>query len=295
VYPRRLLERQAQQAKAQGMSILIPVSLPKSGGPLLQLAEMLAGPDRAGLYALHLRRPDNHEAFHPESVDGEDPALTPLLAQARARNLVVEPITLMSQNVPEDIAAVSAARDVDLVLMGFHNPVFGKALLGGTVHKVLASCPAHVAVFVDRGFRSAARILVPFLGGSHDRFALELANRIAQNTSAQVTILHVIAPLSGAARNAAAGQFPNPLPPNLRLQVVEDTSPAGVVLHQAQLYDLVVIGVSEEWGLESHLFGWRPERIARDCPASLLIVRHFTPPTAATASHPAVPAAQLSS
>ena len=47
----------------------------------------------------------------------------------------------------------------------------------------------------------------------------------------------------------------------------------GVVLHQSQLADLVIIGVAEEWGLESHLFGWRPERIARDCPSSLLIVR----------------------
>jgi len=31
--------------------------------------------------------------------------------------------------------------------------------------------------------------------------------------------------------------------------------------------------VSEEWGLESHLFGIRPERIAQACPTSLLIVR----------------------
>ena len=30
---------------------------------------------------------------------------------------------------------------------------------------------------------------------------------------------------------------------------------------------------SEEWGLESHLFGMRPERIAASCPTSLLIVR----------------------
>ena len=38
-------------------------------------------------------------------------------------------------------------------------------------------------------------------------------------------------------------------------------------------YDLVVIGVGEEWGLESQMFGFRPQRIAQDCPTSLLIVR----------------------
>jgi nucleotide-binding universal stress UspA family protein len=44
-------------------------------------------------------------------------------------------------------------------------------------------------------------------------------------------------------------------------------------LKQAAGFDLVILGIAEEWGLESHLFGWRPERIARDSPASLMIVR----------------------
>src|SRR5438128_7148729 len=57
------------------------------------------------------------------------------------------------------------------------------------------------------------------------------------------------------------------------VRVIEDESPVGVVLHQAQTADLVIIGVAQEWGLESHLFGWRAQRIARDCPSSLLIVR----------------------
>jgi hypothetical protein len=67
-----------------------------------------------------------------------------------------------------------------------------------------------------------------------------------------------------------------------------------VVLHQAPQFDLVIIGVAEEWGLESHLFGWRAERIARDCPSSMLIVRKYqasktvdTPPSRESASTPA--------
>jgi len=74
------------------------------------------------------------------------------------------------------------------------------------------------------------------------------------------------------------------------------------VLHQAPQFDLVIIGVAEEWGLESHLFGWRAERIARDCPTSMLIVRKYrasktieTPPLPETATAQATetqPAAQ---
>jgi nucleotide-binding universal stress UspA family protein len=47
------------------------------------------------------------------------------------------------------------------------------------------------------------------------------------------------------------------------------------VLREAQDADLVVIGVADEWGLESQLIGFRPQRIALECPRSLLIVRKF--------------------
>ena len=42
--------------------------------------------------------------------------------------------------------------------MGFHKPVFGRGILGGTVHKMLTHCQADVAIFVDRGFRQARKI-----------------------------------------------------------------------------------------------------------------------------------------
>ena len=59
-----------------------------------------------------------------------------------------------------------------------------------------------------------------------------------------------------------------------------------IVRRASTLFERVIIGVAEEWGLESHLFGWRPERIARDCPTSLLIVRkHGNHPNGIPASH----------
>jgi hypothetical protein len=65
-----------------------------------------------------------------------------------------------------------------------------------------------------------------------------------------------------------------------------------VVLREAARFDLVIIGVSEEWWLESRLFGWRPERIARDCPTSLLIVRKDETRPSASAEDEREPVAQ---
>jgi Kef-type K+ transport system membrane component KefB len=301
VYPRRLFRRaDTTTPDATGepkpsvapalpaISILIPVSLPKSGAPLVQLADMLIGgeSDRSRLFAVHLRKPADHDVYRSgldEAAQSHDPSLAPLLAQARGRSIPVEQVSFVSRDVAGDIASVAKLNRVDLVLMGFHKPVIGKQILGGTVHRVLQQCEADVAIFVDRGFRTARRILVPYLGSNHDRLAMQLAARMARNIDAQVTVLHVVPPMRGqggrgiGAKEAVDRAFAEPghaTPVTFR--VIEDESPVGVVLHQAQNADLVIIGVAEEWGLESHLFGWRAQRIARDCPSSLLIVRKAT-------------------
>ena len=272
-------------AQTAGFSILIPISLPKSGGPLVQIADALIGParDSGKLLALHLRRPNEHDSItgHDEQIESEA-SLIPLLSQAQARSLPVQPIAFISNDIPADIAQTAAAHHANVVLMGYHNPIFGKAMLGGTVHRVLSTCPAHVAVFVDRALRNIDRILVPYLGSAHDTLALELASRIVRNTSAQATILHVVPPLSPSAKAAEAKRAVekafSETSKAFTFQIVEDSSPVGVILHRARDFDLVIIGVAEEWGLESRLFGWRPEKIARDCPASMLIVRNFAQP-----------------
>jgi nucleotide-binding universal stress UspA family protein len=251
----------------------------------VQIADALIGParDTGKLLALHLRRPNDHDSITgiEEQIESEA-ALIPLLSQAQARSLPVQPIAFISNDIPADIAQTAAAHHANLVLMGYHNPIFGKAMLGGTVHRVLSTCPTQVAVFVDRALRNIDRILVPYLGSAHDVLALELAARIARNTTAQATILHIVPPLSPSAKSAEAKRAVekafNQATNSANFQVVEDSSPVGVILHRARDFDLVIIGVAEEWGLESRLFGWRPEKIARDCPASMLIVRNFAQP-----------------
>jgi Kef-type K+ transport system membrane component KefB/nucleotide-binding universal stress UspA family protein len=313
IYPRRLLAERERKARTGGggpaFSILIPVALPKSGGPLVQLADTIIGASsgEAGsgkLYALHLRRPADHPTFRSGLEEAEqtyDESLAPLLAQARARGLPVEPLSFISRDVPAEINDIAKERQVNLVLIGFHKPIFGRGILGGTVHQVLTGCETDVAIFVDRGFRQARRILVPYLGTEHDRLALVLAARMARNTDAQVTVLHVTPPLRGeSARSLDARgnvervfQDPAQAAPVI-FRVVEDPSPVGVVLHQAPQFDLVIIGVAEQWGLESHLFGWRAERIARDCPSSMLIVRKHAAARALAPTAPIESAAPLS-
>jgi Kef-type K+ transport system membrane component KefB/nucleotide-binding universal stress UspA family protein len=299
VYPARLMGAEAPapagpaEAAAAALrrfyTILIPISDPRSGGPLLRLAGMIGGaPDARRIIALHLRRPVDREAYRlglneAAAPPPSDPALQPLLDLSRREEIDVDPVSFVSRDIADDIASLARARHANLVLMGFHRPVFGHAILGGTVHRVLTGAPADVGIFVARSNELPKRILVPYLGGVHDRLALELAHRMARTSDIEVIALHVVAPRRGGTGDEALGAeaevtriFNEPgVPSPVQFKVVEDESPVDAVLREAEYVDLVVIGVAEEWGLESQVFGFRPQRIALECPKSLLIVRKF--------------------
>jgi nucleotide-binding universal stress UspA family protein len=210
----------------------------------------------------------------------------------------VNPIVFTSRDVASDIARTARLRHADLILMGFHNPVYTSSILGGTVHRVLTGSDSDVAIFVDRGVASPRKVLIPYLGSKHDRLALEIAGRMARNAKIEVTVLHVTTPTSAegterSAVNAKAATdrvFADPTQPlPVTLRTVEDNSPVDAVVEQAKDFDLVIIGVAEEWGLESQLLGFRAERIAQEVACSLLIVRKHGSFRAARGTPPPAP------
>ena len=115
-----------------GLFVLVQMRMmPKSGAPLVQLADTLIGGDteRSRLFAVHLRKPTDHDVYRSgldEAAQSHDPSLAPLLAQARGRSIPVEQIAFVSRDVAGDISSVAKLNRVDLVLMGFHKPVIGK-------------------------------------------------------------------------------------------------------------------------------------------------------------------------
>ncbi len=293
------VEEEAAKSGRPAFTVLIPVSFPESGGPLAAMAALLTPAVDAvhRIIGLHLQRLSERNAYSVSEVPtSRTDALEPLLAKAKECSFEAEPIAFASRDVPSDIARIARVRSADLILMGFHKPIFGQAILGGTVHRVLTASDNDVAIFVDRSFGKIQTILAPYLGGKHDRLALELAGRIARNGSAALTVLHVVPPNRSQAdgvlhaRSAVDRTFADPATStSVNFKVIEDPSPIDAVIRAAREYDLVVVGVEEQWGMESHLFGWRPERIARETSTSLLIVRKYAGP-AATPTEITVPA-----
>jgi Kef-type K+ transport system membrane component KefB/nucleotide-binding universal stress UspA family protein len=294
IYPveRLRAELLEPEAATTGMPVLVPVALASSGPVLLDMAAALAEGDTPRIYALHLARPLERGALGArmrQVAPADHEALEPLLTHSQAQGVEVRPLVLVSRTPGADICDVARAKGTKLIVMGWHKPVFGRTVLGGTVQQVMKGSAADVAVFIDRsGPFPPQRILLPYTGSVHDRAALALAARLARRFAARLTVLHVVRPgrpqprLEQEAQSALVQEFPEPAGGYTRLQVVESDRPVQAVLQEAADYDLTVLGVGEEWQLEPHVFGLRPERIATQCPSSLLVVRTRAHPLSLT-------------
>ncbi|AFE09574.1 sodium/hydrogen exchanger [Corallococcus coralloides DSM 2259] len=272
---------------ASAYTVLLCVSHGQAGPGMAVLSRALSGERKeANLYALHLLSPERslkargEGALDPMAASGG--ALAPLVGRAETLGLSVRTLSFVSSEPARDICRTAQAKRADLVLLGWHKPLFSQTVLGGTVHEVMQEAGGTVAVLVDRGLAQVRRVLVPFVGSRHDRAALGLARRLVKQAGAEVTVLHVTSPEgSGAGRAQVEELFPADEGASVKLKVVRHASPEEAALEEAKAgYDLVVVGLGAEWGLEDRLFGVQRERIVRDAPASLLLVHH---PEAATA------------
>ncbi len=269
VYPPERFRAELAAAPAPASGVLTAVALPSSGPLLLDVAATLAEDAESPLYVLHLERPPERGALGAGAAGaaGNSTALAPTLAHAEARGLTVRPLQFLSRNPGDDIRDVARAKGAGLVVMGWHKPVWSRTVLGGTVQAVMREADADVAVLIDRGLAwPPRRVLVPFAGTAQDRAALRLAARVARRHRASLTVLGVVRP----GDPALVVELPEGVPP---MRVVHSVSPVDAVIREAAAHDLTVLGVGEGWQLEPHAFGLRSERLAADCPSSLLVVR----------------------
>lgn len=268
--------------EASGFTILLCIAYTGSGPGMVTIARTLQKRGHVSrTYALHLVPPSERGSFIIDRGAEHQSASTmdPLLEQASSMDLTVRPLSFVSSDPGADICRVAEAKKADLIMLGWHKPLLSQTRLGGTVYQVMKDAVCDATVFIDRGLARVKRVLVPFLGSPHDRAALSLANRIMENGGGQVTILHVIEPgrtqrgeVFGA-REEAAQVFDEVGGGRVELKVVEHTAPAEAALEESSKgYDLVIVGIGREWGLEERPFGYQPELLMDACPVSLMVV-----------------------
>jgi len=272
--------------------ILVPVANPATARGLIQMASALgAGRPAAELVALKI-------VTAPRGVPIEEARRYILSmreqyegALAQATGYAVEAGLSLSTEL--QVAGEAAAGildyagslpDLGLLLLGWRGAVSGRRLRGSINQAIVSRAQSNVAVLRLHGSELGPlrKVLLPVGWGPHARLGLRLAERLAANTRAAMTVLRVL-PMAGEVdwegERAALVKLLQEEAPGLRygteLRLTREPAAMPAILAEARraAYDLIVIGATGESWVRTWLFGAIPDQVAERAPCSVLLVR----------------------
>lgn len=131
------------------------------------------------------------------------------------------------------------------------------------------------------------RVLLPVRGGPHARLALRVAQAVAAQHSACLTLLHVVVPRWSPQRRAREERFSDAVRrqvtyPNTEQLQVEADSIEAVLRAQGAQHDLVVMGAAARDDTSPSLVGRIAESMARTLDSGVIVVKTREPVTLST-------------
>ena len=271
-----------------GYRILVPIANPTTAGTLLRLAGVLARQQNGEVLALQV-------VTVPDQVPLEEGRrraaagrvlLDSALSQAQEEDFELETMTRVAHDVAQGILDTAREEDVDLILLGWRGYTRSAgASMGPIIDPVIRNAPCDVTVAKGAEWSGAKKILVPTSGGPNAPIAARLAWVLSEVYQSEVTALYV--QLGRATRRRMEEnrrliaktlkglEFHHP--PQQEV-VVADSVVDGIV-REAQDYDLVLLGASEEGLFDQFAFGSIPQQIAARVPRTAVVVKRYGGPT----------------
>jgi len=193
------------------------------------------------------------------------------------------------------ISEIKSDPNVKLVLMKCSEHMDKKPVYRDAIMKVARDGDVNLGVLFDRGVKQFRNIMVPVGGGVHSRMAIHLANDIALQENSHVDYFRVMP--EGQDEEAGEDQVSilqevvmteiGQIPGNSAMRMIYSNSVADAVTREAQAneYDLIIIGASEELGQDETLFGSVVNQVAMNAPCSVLAVLKHESPTVSWLRH----------
>ena len=281
--------------------VLCPVALSNEPDAGLQYAIALAQAHNAKLFVMHCVTDDEPACALSKSEVFED--LKQCLAQSvdiqhgsNARKLDWEPIIVEGRRPSDAITAEAERRQVDLIVMSSRHRSYAAALLGSTAESVsrTAPCPILVTRLIGHKANNIAikRLLIATDFSADSKMTLDYGFALAQQYQAHVHLLHVLAnspsdrEINWESSDAkgpyheAARRLHESIPAEVHLwskvtHAVREGKPYREILSYAveQDIDLICIGAHGKGLSLGTLFGSNANRILRESPCPVLVVR----------------------
>jgi amino acid transporter/nucleotide-binding universal stress UspA family protein len=274
----------------RGYSVMVPVKNHAQARLLGILGSVIAREREGEVLALHVVQvPTQLSLAEGRRYLAEGRALMEtVISEARERDVPVHTMLRVGRRVSQVIEMTVEERSVDLILLGWPGYTYATDVAFGRVIDLLGTNPpCDMAVVRFRERELPERILVCTIGGPHAPLALELADIQARRFQARherpavITLFSVVAPESGeqgfAERQALLRHLIDAQGLAAEIKVVAHADVFQAIMEEAERHNLVMVNAPREGLLEQRLFGSIPERLARECPKTVIMVKRYLP------------------
>jgi nucleotide-binding universal stress UspA family protein len=279
-----------EMLEPRGYTVMLPVKNHAQARMLGILGSVIARERDGDVLALHVVQvPTQLSLAEGRRYLAEGRALMEtVIKEAKARDVPVRTMLRVGRSVSKVIQLTAEERKVDLMLLGWPGYTYATELAYGRVIDLLATNPpCDMAVIRFRERELPERILVSTLGGPHAPLSLNLADIQARRFQAHhgrpaiITLFTVVAPESGEHGLALGRMLLQELIDAQRVdaavKVVAHADVFQAILEEAHHHNLVMVNAPREGILEQRLFGSIPERLARECPKTVIMVKRYQP------------------
>jgi uncharacterized hydrophobic protein (TIGR00271 family) len=203
--------------------------------------------------------------------------------QATKEEFRVQTMTRVSRSIPEGILDTAREEDVDQILVGWSGGESRSTSrsMGPVLDPIVKEAPCDVLVVKGEGWKGIQSILVPTAGGPNVPIGAQLAAALSQSTGAKVTGLYVQVGRTTPDKMAQNRQTIERTFEGLNFaqalekKVVEANNALEGILKEAEDYDLVIVGASEQGFIDQFAFGSIPQRIASQAPNASVMVKGY--------------------
>ena len=267
--------------------VLVPIANPANVSKLIDLAASVAKPRDGEIVVLRVvvvpeQLPPALEEAH---VEDERQLLERARAQSLERGVPASSLVRVGHNLAKAILETSHQRDCDLILLGWKGHTSSAArILGSDMDQVVTHARADIMLVKLVGENwPLKRLLLPTAGGEHARCAEVYAADIAAAHDGSLTLCSVMPPTTHrpdlVAEDDRLRKARSRMPQikNVKTEVLLEDSPVPSIIEEADGYDAVVVGASEQSFSSKVMFGSIPERIARDLDRPVIVIKHHHP------------------
>ena len=277
---------------ASNGTLIVPVANRETAERLLATGIALARERSMRILVLHVVEVPAQLPLSEGNVLLEDDDPREMLDDAVTRcneaGVEAEPRLRYARDVATGIVGAISEHGGDGLLMGWRGrPRRRDIVLGSFLDRVLAEAACDVLIKrIKRPPSAIDSILVPVAGGPHGALSVVLAEALARDHDAVVSLVHVV-PEDASERQREVGasildQHATMLETDgvtVETSTVRSDHVAGKITDLTADYDLTILGATRRGFLKRKLIGSVAEGVARAAPSQVIVTRSATADT----------------